>query len=412
MNIVIIGFDCNPHGESEALITWKTTEYFLMRNYNITLITKESYHDDIENEIKQKNIKNLIVEYCSCPKWSKRYGVQKNFILKFIALNKYIQEFFDECFEKLLIIEKKIKIDVIYRVTPNSYRSVINLSHFHDCIKLMGPCGGAQEMPKKLLRNLSFKNKLIEYFHRASNFIAFNSKKKINAYNSYDYIFCCNIETYNCFCNKIDKNKLVLLSDVGIDNIYNNSSKENHDYLTILWVGRMIYRKGLDYLIDAVNNLSVKKVKIIIVGDGPEMTNIKNKISTYNLEKIITLTGRLTRNETLEYYQKADLFVFPSLRESGGNVLLESISNGVPVLAFDIGGAPLILGNSGILINMKNKSRNDIISEMNHIIDKATNDKSFLLNYKDNTYKNAEILKWKNKIEIIDAKIKRRENDS
>ncbi|MBP5436309.1 glycosyltransferase family 4 protein [bacterium] len=125
---------------------------------------------------------------------------------------------------------------------------------------------------------------------------------------------------------------------------------------SILFVGRLIKLKGVDYLIDALHWLSPEKFELHIVGDGPERENLE-KIAPEN----VVFHGYQTGKNLEEIYQNADIFVLPSIvdnhgyTEGLGTVLLEAASFHIPLIASNVGGIPDIVINekTGLLVPEK-----------------------------------------------------------
>lgn len=127
--------------------------------------------------------------------------------------------------------------------------------------------------------------------------------------------------------------------DVAWDKISVEASVDNK--VKLLYVGRLVPYKGADMLLDAIDRLdaSVKeKIHLTIVGKGSEETNLENQVKRLNLDKYVHFTGYVEQYQTLEYYQKSDIFCFPSVREFGGAVVLEAMANALPCIVVDNGG--------------------------------------------------------------------------
>ena len=109
--------------------------------------------------------------------------------------------------------------------------------------------------------------------------------------------------------------------------------------------------KGLDVLIEAISILSddLKKLcEFIIIGDGPEFTNLKLKIENLHLTATINLAGKIDNVNTL--LRAFDLFLLPSRKEGLPYTLLEAMQAGLPIIATNVGGNKEALGDSAILI--------------------------------------------------------------
>lgn len=116
----------------------------------------------------------------------------------------------------------------------------------------------------------------------------------------------------------------------------------------VLFVGKLRYYKGLDYLIESAKEVDGK---IIIVGDGALRDDLKNMIRTRGQEEKVFLVGEVSDEELVSYYQAADIFVLPSSHKSEafGISLLEAMACGLPVISTE-------LGTGTSFVNLHNKT--------------------------------------------------------
>jgi glycosyltransferase involved in cell wall biosynthesis len=133
-----------------------------------------------------------------------------------------------------------------------------------------------------------------------------------------------------------------------------NRQEEN----LVVWVGRFVQEKGLQYLIEAAKIVvsSLKNVKFMLIGDGPLMPKIRSMVNGYDLSNNIVFTGSVTHNQIAKTLQKATSFVLPSLKEGMPNALLESMACGKPVIGSDISGINDLVthGQNGLLVPPRN----------------------------------------------------------
>ncbi|MCS6983560.1 MAG: glycosyltransferase [Leptospiraceae bacterium] len=108
----------------------------------------------------------------------------------------------------------------------------------------------------------------------------------------------------------------------------------------ILSVGRLIYYKGVEYLIVAAKYLPPNCV-VIIIGEGPLFVEYQDLIKKEDLENKVFLLGRLEQKELASYYAACDLFCLPSVEKSEafGIAQVEAMSFGKPVVATNIEGS-------------------------------------------------------------------------
>jgi len=142
--------------------------------------------------------------------------------------------------------------------------------------------------------------------------------------------------------------------------------KRKSNKFKILFVGRLIERKGVKYLVLATKILIEKykftNIEVNIVGDGFEKENILQLIKEKNLENFIFLRGKVSSKSLSRYYTDADIFVLPAIIDSRGDteglgvVLIEALLNKKFVIASNIGGIPDIIKNNktGFLVKEKN----------------------------------------------------------
>lgn len=128
--------------------------------------------------------------------------------------------------------------------------------------------------------------------------------------------------------------------------------KKNNHVCFFLVAGRMIYRKGITFLLDALERIPEESgYQVRIVGDGPELKGLKERCrNNHNLSSHVHFTGMIPYIEMEEEYKQANVFIMPSIRETTGTVLLESMSKGVPIITINrFGGATLLDENSAWL---------------------------------------------------------------
>lgn len=117
------------------------------------------------------------------------------------------------------------------------------------------------------------------------------------------------------------------------------------EHKQILFVGRLVERKGVRYLIQAANTLSRHhKIKVNIVGTGPELPALKQLTQQLNLDDVVILHGQVSAEQLQTHYQNCDIFVLPAIIDSKGDteglgvVVIEAMTYKKPVIASAVGG--------------------------------------------------------------------------
>ncbi len=120
------------------------------------------------------------------------------------------------------------------------------------------------------------------------------------------------------------------------------------DAIVVLTVRRLVYKNGVDTLLDC-SNIAVKKnpkIVFLTVGKGPDLESVRAQVAQLGLEANFKLAGFVSDEDLPFYYNLADLFVLPSKSGEGlPLVALEAMACGLPVVATDVGGIKEILLN-------------------------------------------------------------------
>jgi glycosyltransferase involved in cell wall biosynthesis len=122
------------------------------------------------------------------------------------------------------------------------------------------------------------------------------------------------------------------------------------DERVVLYVGRLAPEKNLGLFVEAVLAMRVidANLRVVLVGDGPQSAELRAKHPDF------IFAGMRTGGDLAEHYASADVFLFPSVTETFGNVTLEAMASGLAVVAYDYAAARQYLRHeaSGLLVPM------------------------------------------------------------
>jgi glycosyltransferase involved in cell wall biosynthesis len=162
-----------------------------------------------------------------------------------------------------------------------------------------------------------------------------------------DFVVSESATIYDILTNKYgcDARKIIN-SSVAVDPAdFSQKSQTTKVQNSFLFVGSLIYRKGITYLIDAFESLHEESFHLYIVGDG----YLKTKFSFRDNNKIVIL-GRVSDVELASWYSRSECFVFSGLAESGPIVVLEAMAHGLPIIATDVGAVRKMIDGNGFVI--------------------------------------------------------------
>lgn len=146
--------------------------------------------------------------------------------------------------------------------------------------------------------------------------------------------------------------------DIGLFNPARRSSELRRSWgvaeqdLVAIYVGRLAPEKNLDVVVEAFNALRAKqfRAKLVWVGDGPQRQMLQHRNPSH------IFAGMRTGESLAAHYASADVFLFPSLTETFGNVTLEAMASGLAVIAYNYAAARERIrhGENGLLAEFDN----------------------------------------------------------
>lgn len=360
MKILYSAFACNPYIGSEAQCGWAWAE--AMRNYSeVSIITREENRNSIQRYLKEEGIDNVTMYYHDAVLWSNIFTKhEKMYFIYYIAWQYTVEKAISKIYQTN-------KFDLVQHITLGDYRVVPPLWKT-GIDYVFGPVGGAQTTPNVFYPYV--KDHRIEELKRTFiNHFMLNLPWHVKSLNHAKYIFAANEETKIFLQKKIkQKEKCDLLTENGVYYVKESPcydmDRENNTVF-FLWAGRLIYRKGLDFLVDVVSEIDRKlDYKFVILGDGPERKILLAKCNDLGISDRMHFVGKIPYEEMGKYYRQADVFVFPSLRETTGTVLFEAMSNGLPVISLEQNGAKLLIDETcGRLVPIKDRNLRSIIQQ-------------------------------------------------
>ncbi len=162
------------------------------------------------------------------------------------------------------------------------------------------------------------------------------------------------------------------------------NSKTKNTVLKLVSTGRLIERKGYQYLLEALKD--IQGVELTLVGDG----NLRTELEKYAVENklLVKFFGRATQEEVIHILQDSDVFVLPSLNEGMSNSILEAMACGLPIITTNTGGANELVTKNGFIIEKAS------VTELKDAINKFIENKDLIQSLGENSRTLAETMSW------------------
>lgn len=347
LNVLIVSEHASNQFGGEAVLP---LNYFMMlsqKNIDTYLITHERVRCNLESIKSIDQNKIIYIPDTKIHKFLFKMGGYLPDRISLIttgALMHLLTQGYQWFLTKKLVKEKKINI--IHEPSPVSPKQP-SLMFCLGVPVIIGPMNGGMSFPAAFE---SMATKLELYLYGFFRFLSSVLNLLIPGKFFADILLVANKRTALAL-PKFHLGRVVELVENGVFSTIDLKSKISSEYITILFIGRLVDWKAVDILIDAIAKCNIKNIRLNIVGDGPDRSALESLAANKCPDKVV-FYGQIPFAELNQYYDEADIFVLPSVRECGGAVVLEAMSRGLPVIATNWGGpTDYITVDTGILID-------------------------------------------------------------
>lgn len=243
--------------------------------------------------------------------------------------------------------------DLTHQVTINTFR-VPGFLWRLPLPFIWGPVGGTQNYPWRFLTLAGWWGGIRELLRNFLNLLQLHFSPPVKrAARRAAVLLAANSQGQRDLA-RISHRPVHLLLDTGVEEVVREvPPRPAPPPLHLLWSGRFWPRKALPLLLYALAGLPSELFRLTILGTGPEERRWRRLARRLGLDDRIHWAGWLSREEARSWYDWAHLFVFTSLRDTSGNVVLEALSRGVPVLCLDHQGAgDMVTSECGVKITV------------------------------------------------------------
>ena len=350
MKVLIIAYACNPTGTSEPAIGWNFIRQ-ISKYCDLSVLTRNNERDSITSFIADANDPDLINIkwfYYDLPDWvlylKKRVlGIQLYFKLwQWGAYRKYKKSFKTKEFN----IINHLNFGINWMPSP-FYKLGDNF--------VWGPVGGGDIIPWPFLRKERLFCILRETCYRIiiayGKYLSLSNRKCRD--NSKAVLFRTN-SVLRGFPLQDGKTKKYVVCETGCQ--VQEVSPLNLDFDTIhaIAVSRLDYWKGMIYAVKGFHRFLQLggKGKLTVIGRGSELRALKQYIKLHKLENFINLVGQLKYAAYQAELRNSNVLIYPSFRDGGSFVVLESMFLGLPIICNSLTGPyEMVTEEAGLIID-------------------------------------------------------------
>ncbi|XP_015787298.1 N-acetylglucosaminyl-phosphatidylinositol biosynthetic protein [Tetranychus urticae] len=146
----------------------------------------------------------------------------------------------------------------------------------------------------------------------------------------------------------VDPNKIYVIPNAVDTNVFKpDPSSRDSRYVTIIVASRLVYRKGIDLLIEAIPIICKQypQTRFFIIGDGPKKVNLEQMVEENLLQSRVQMFGMVKHENIRDILIQGDIFLNSSLTEAFCMAIIEAVACGLQVVSTNVGGIPEVLPN-------------------------------------------------------------------
>lgn len=343
MKILVSAFACSPLWGSEPSVGWNWA-WELARDHEVTVLTHAHFRSHIEAHMQALpagtvQADQLRFDYLSPP------PARGEFHEQLLNSQAYYLRWQRAARQRVLQLLAAHGHALVHHVTWGNFRWPVPL-HGLPVPLVVGPLGGGERAPHALYRDMPWKLRLKEVLRDLIIASGRYDPLVSRGLASARWIFCRTPQTLQAL-PRAAQGRACIVHDIGAPppasaDMAPALPAGPEVPLRCLFVGRLLAWKGAHFALRAVQLLRSRgvPVQLTLVGRGEAEAALRDLAARLALGGAVQWLQDLPRETVLRLYAEHDLFLFPSLHDSGGTVVLESLSRGCPVVCLDLGGPP------------------------------------------------------------------------
>ena len=346
MKILISAYACAPNRGSEHGSAWNWIAETARQGHEIWALVSPAHRVAIEAACSRQaghaihwvfpSLSWWRLEQGQEPKWERSY----NLLWQKAALTAARD------------LAAEIRFDIVHHLTWGGIRAPTFLGSLGPAL-IIGPLGGGETSPPSLRRRLPLKGRVLEWLRDFSSATILVNPMVRAGLRQAAVIFARTAETRNVLGPRL-RGKTLVMMEMGISqDLIGHPRSACQSPPKLLFAGRLIYWKGIHIAIEALAQLAEKLpgTSLTIVGSGPDENSLRAEAASRGLDGLIRFVSSMPQDKFFELYDRHDIFVFPSLHDSEGWVVLEALCKGMPVICLDLGGPKeIVTPESGSIV--------------------------------------------------------------
>ena len=332
IRVLLLAYACSPYRGGESGVGWQRALETAKKFDTWVLCKQQQYEPDIRRFLNEHGeIPGL--HFCFIPRTRFEKFLKLIPGLYYTAYNRWHRR----AYRLAVRLHQELHFDLVHQVNFNSFREPGYLWRL-DSPFIWGPVGGTQNYPWKFLRFAGMAGAFKEGLRTITNTIQFRFSRRVRqAARRAACLLTANSTNMAEFKGNYQVDPVLLLETGSKDPPVSTFERgQPNGSLKILWSGALQHHKALHLLLLALSKMPAHLAyELRILGKGPLKKRLQKLARELGVDPHCTWVGWLPHHEAMAQYHWPDVFVFTSLRDTSGNVVLEALSHGLPVICLD-----------------------------------------------------------------------------
>lgn len=340
LRVLICAFSCHPSGESglgsgEDVLGWNMVRQ-VARCHDTWVLTYSQNEQSIIKAIHEAPLPNVHFHYIDLPSWLRsllRIQGGHQFYYYLWQIKAYLVS---------RQLNRKLRFNLFHHLTYANDWMASFIGALLPVPYVRGPGGGAHKTPPGFGTEYTLGGRIWEGVRTLGQWALRRDPFFLKGQSRAQAIMVCNQESLSSLPKAwSQKAHMFPVSGITSEDLSHtpNESRNGSDF-QVLSVGSLIRIKGFGLTIRAFELFARQhpQATLSIIGDGPEKNRLKSLVIKLGIESRVQFLSAMPRDSVMRHMAECDVFLFPSLRDGGGTVVIEAMAAGKAVICLDTGG--------------------------------------------------------------------------
>jgi glycosyltransferase involved in cell wall biosynthesis len=398
MRILLSAFSCGPRRGSEEGVGWNWAVETARLGHEVIALTQTCYRDEIEAEVASGRLPATLRFEYFMPAWLDRFQ-NKGVALKLEQPTHHLTHLIWQILAYRYVRPRLAawRVDLVHHITYSGIRHPTLMGRLPVPL-VLGPVGGGERAPLALRRGFGWRGWLIDLARDLHTYLIRFDPITRRACADALVVYVKTEESRRALPARFH-DKIAVHLEIGTREaaLPPEDARRDEEPLRFLYAGRFLYWKGMHLGLRAFAVLLRRGVaaRLTMLGAGPDEQAWRQLAEELGITQSVDWLAWVEHNRMGELYRRHHALLFPSLHDSSGNVVLESLVHRLPVVCLDLGGpAEMVDATCGRVVATAGLSEAACAERLADALEALARDHELHGRLRDGAGERARTLRW------------------